>query len=388
MELVSVIMPVYNNEKYLKEAIDSILNLNYSNIEFIIVNDGSIDKSKKIISEYSQNNDSLKVTHHGANKGVCQAIKTGIEHSNGKYVFIAAADDISMPDRIEKCLEIFNRDKSIGIIVSNSIIIDKNSEETGEIFKIDDRVNNGNIAIEQFKRNYCIGATMALVNNKEILLKEDMLKYTDDYETALDYIMNNYNIYLLKDNLIKYRVHDNNATNNRKKMQLKVIETLNKYNIKDIILNLRKRGFCDKNIYVAIGIVQMFKGNFDSAKEILIKADKFMSDDKKINFENKFYLGVAYYKSSNSDKSFTCFQEALNIDNNEPTILNNFGVINFLSNNNIEDSKKFIEKSLKIQNNYVDASNNLESILNGKHEMKITERILSSSIVKRKKYKV
>ena len=90
--LVSIIVPVYNGQRYLGECIDSILNQDYENIELIIVNDGSKDASSKIIDEYAKKDKRVKAIYQ-KNSGVSSARNNGINNANGEYITFVDADD-------------------------------------------------------------------------------------------------------------------------------------------------------------------------------------------------------------------------------------------------------------------------------------------------------
>ena len=95
--LISVLMPVYNVEKYLQEAIESILNQTYSNFEFLIINDGSSDKSGEIINSY--NDSRIVYLQNNKNKGLVYTLNYGISLAKGEYIARMDGDDISLPDR-------------------------------------------------------------------------------------------------------------------------------------------------------------------------------------------------------------------------------------------------------------------------------------------------
>lgn len=100
--MISVVMSVYNAEKYLPEAIESILHQTYSNFEFIIINDCSNDRSLSIIKEYSLKDNRIVLINNSANLGLTKNLNKAI--SVAKYEFIARmdADDVSLPDRFER----------------------------------------------------------------------------------------------------------------------------------------------------------------------------------------------------------------------------------------------------------------------------------------------
>ena len=90
--LISIIVPVYNVEKYLNECIDSIIAQTYSNIEIILVNDGSTDASGKICDEYAEKDGRIKVIHQ-VNAGLSAARNAGMAVATGEYLYFVDSDD-------------------------------------------------------------------------------------------------------------------------------------------------------------------------------------------------------------------------------------------------------------------------------------------------------
>ena len=89
---VSVIVPVYNVEKYIKKCVESLINQEYRNFEIILINDGSVDNSGMIIDEMSLRDDRIKVIHQ-KNQGVSAARNVGISFSKGEYITFVDGDD-------------------------------------------------------------------------------------------------------------------------------------------------------------------------------------------------------------------------------------------------------------------------------------------------------
>ena len=102
--MISVVMPVYNAEKYLDEAIKSILVQTCKDFEFIIINDGSNDKSLEIIEKYNIQDERIVLINR-ENRGLIASLNEGIEKTKGRYIARMDADDISLPDRFEKQIE-------------------------------------------------------------------------------------------------------------------------------------------------------------------------------------------------------------------------------------------------------------------------------------------
>ena len=124
MYMISVIVPVYNVEKYIEDCLESILNQTYTNFELILVNDGSKDKSGQICDDYSQKHDSVIVIHK-ENGGQNSAIKTGLKKAKGEYIAFVDSDDWLEPNALEL---LYNSIKSSNadLVVSNAY---RNSEK-------------------------------------------------------------------------------------------------------------------------------------------------------------------------------------------------------------------------------------------------------------------
>jgi len=127
--IVSVIMAVYNAEKYLDEAIQSILIQTYEKFEFIIINDGSSDKSLEILEKYAIQ-DSRIVMINRKNKGLVYSLNEGILKAKGKYIARMDADDISDPFRLENQLE-FIENNNLDICGGHYLLLGKKGKING-----------------------------------------------------------------------------------------------------------------------------------------------------------------------------------------------------------------------------------------------------------------
>nr|MDW8082158.1 glycosyltransferase family 2 protein [Candidatus Calescibacterium sp.] len=103
---VSVILPVYNRERYLAQAIASVLNQTYGNIELIIVDDGSTDRSPTIIKDFARKDTRIRYAFHGKNCGVSAARNTALDMAQGEWIAVIDSDDAWHPERLEKLLGI------------------------------------------------------------------------------------------------------------------------------------------------------------------------------------------------------------------------------------------------------------------------------------------
>lgn len=109
--LVSVVIPAYNAGSYVATAIDSVLNQSYSHIEIIVVNDGSTDNTKTILSQYSDKN--VRIVSQ-PNRGMSGARNTGIKNAPGEFIAFLDADDYWLPEKIEKQVQLLQQHPEIG----------------------------------------------------------------------------------------------------------------------------------------------------------------------------------------------------------------------------------------------------------------------------------
>lgn len=129
LPLISVVMPVYNAEKYLDESITSILDQTYQNFEFIIINDGSTDRSLKILQKYKDNYKNIILINRD-NKGLIKSLNEGLNLARGKYIARMDSDDISLPERFYKQIKIMEEER-LDICGGHYFLIDENSAING-----------------------------------------------------------------------------------------------------------------------------------------------------------------------------------------------------------------------------------------------------------------
>jgi len=122
---ISVLMPVFNGEKYLAEAIESILRQTYRNFDFVIVDDCSTDQTAQILRKYAQQDERVKIFTTPKNLYISGALNFGLERAETDIVARMDADDIALPMRLEKQLAVLNSDRSLAIVGSDIELIDE-----------------------------------------------------------------------------------------------------------------------------------------------------------------------------------------------------------------------------------------------------------------------
>ena len=129
--LISVIMPVYNGEKYLNKAVESILGQTFTDFELIVVDDGSTDGSAAILESFCQNDTRVIVQKHSQNKGIPAALNAGLALARGRYIARMDADDICLPERFEKQAAFLEKHPEIDVLGSAVQLINGRGQNIG-----------------------------------------------------------------------------------------------------------------------------------------------------------------------------------------------------------------------------------------------------------------
>ncbi|MDF2944229.1 MAG: hypothetical protein K0S01_3087 [Herbinix sp.] len=130
MKRVTVIMPVYNAEKYLKIAIDSILNQTYSNFELLLIDDASTDGSADIIKQYDD--ERIRLVRNKVNMGISGTRNKGLELCSTEYIALLDNDDIATPTRLEKEVQYLDENRDVDVVAGQYWKIDENGELTNK----------------------------------------------------------------------------------------------------------------------------------------------------------------------------------------------------------------------------------------------------------------
>lgn len=126
MPKVTIITASYNYAKYIGETIESVINQTYSDWEMLVIDDGSKDNSVEVINEYTKKDLRVKLLTHpnNENRGLIETLKYGISQAQGEYIAFLESDDYISNNYIEKKLEIFSKDKSIGLVYNKIKMFD------------------------------------------------------------------------------------------------------------------------------------------------------------------------------------------------------------------------------------------------------------------------
>ena len=153
---LTVLMPVYNAEKYLKPALESILNQTYKDFEFLIIDDGSTDKSLEIIKSY--NDSRIRLIGHEQNQKLIATLNEGIKLAQGEYIARMDADDISAPERLQKQMEFLEKHPATVVLGCDFQIIDGHPRHIARTINSSPCINKLSVFIEHIEVRCSQGA--------------------------------------------------------------------------------------------------------------------------------------------------------------------------------------------------------------------------------------
>lgn len=225
--LVSVVMGCYNSEKFIIEAIDSILSQTISDIEFIIIDDCSKDKTKEIIKSY--HDDRIILVENSVNKGLGYNLNYGVNISRGRYIARMDADDISLPKRFEKQVKYLESHPDV-------VCVGTWSKKIGDInmrSRLFSRYIKTSTDYERLKALILFGTPMM---HPSVMFNGDMLRanginYDPSFRKAQDYelwsrIIWNYRITNIPEVLLYYRYSSGQASNKNRSEQVSLSDKI------------------------------------------------------------------------------------------------------------------------------------------------------------------
>jgi glycosyltransferase involved in cell wall biosynthesis len=239
-ELVSVIVPIFNTEMYLKQCVSSIVNQSYTHLEIILVDDGSTDKSLSICQEF-QKKDRRVTVFQQENKGCFEARNTGLLHAHGTYIYFFDSDDIMQLNAIERMVAKIKKEKADLVIGSYSEINQKGefiqNKSLVKLYSNDSPVFQY-ASLVPFPGNKLFCSSILKENQlfwRKLQMAEDLIFY-------LEYLLYCKKVVLLEENVLEYRIVDNSLS---RKYDLKIL------GIKDAFLKLEE-------VYMAHDAMDLF----------------------------------------------------------------------------------------------------------------------------------
>ena len=208
--MVSIVLPVYNGEKYISESIKSVLNQSYRNLELIIVNDCSNDNTADIIEKFAKMDGRIKVINNNVNLKLPKSLNVGFGHAEGKYFTWTSDDNIYKDDAIEKMVQYLEGHPDVSMVYSNYTNIDENGSIIDKV-----KLQSAKYLIAE---NVC-GASFMYTKKiaEEVGEYDEKLFLAEDYDYWIR-ILSKGKISHLDDDLYLYRCHQSSLTSTRKEL--------------------------------------------------------------------------------------------------------------------------------------------------------------------------
>ncbi len=202
---ISVVMTIYNAEKFLSETIDSILNQTFKDFELIAVNDKSKDNSLKIIKKFMKKDKRVILINNRKNVGPTISLNIGLKKAHGEYIAINDHDDISLPNRLELEYNFLEKNKDIFLVGGGAININEGGAKLSTFSPI---TNIKKIKKTLPTRNCFYHPTIMFRNEKGIKYR-DKIYYAHDRDFYLNLLSKRKKLANIPDILVKYRTHPN-----------------------------------------------------------------------------------------------------------------------------------------------------------------------------------
>jgi glycosyltransferase involved in cell wall biosynthesis len=198
-------MSVYNGERYLREAIDSILNQTFRDFEFIIVDDGSTDSSPEIIRAYDD--ERIRLIRNERNVGLTASLNEGLDQSRGEYVARMDCDDVSLPERLAR--QVAFMDARPGVGASSTWALDIDAE--GNVLRRRKTLTGAQLDNFYWRTPLIHPSAIIRFSQFKDLRYDERIRYAQDYDLWLR-IKERSNLANLAECLLLYRVHDESIT--------------------------------------------------------------------------------------------------------------------------------------------------------------------------------
>lgn len=241
---VSIVIPIYNTEKYLQECIDSCLKQTYQNMEIIAVDDGSTDNSNKILEKYSGQIKIIKKE----NGGTPSALNAGIKSMDGEWFKWLSADDVLYENAIEtlvKEAESQGEAAKSCIFYSSYDIIDENSAVVGKV--IEPNYNHLNsLSRNTILLDHYFGNGITSLIHRSIFdrfgIFDESIGFKEDYEFWLRCcLIHDCNLFLIPQKLAKYRVHSTQLTKKKVRENIEHVNMIKNLTLEKLPIDKRKQ---------------------------------------------------------------------------------------------------------------------------------------------------
>ena len=207
-ELVSVLLSTYNSEETIEESLFSILNQTYKNLEILIVDDGSTDNTEEICKKFQLNDERILLFSNKKNIGLTKSLNSLAQKASGSLIARQDADDVSLPERIEKQIQFMNK-KKLDAVTTRSLVKQNNKKRPGISFYIPNKLLIN-------RKNPFIHGTLIIKENvfKDIGYYDERFYFAQDYKLFYDLLNKGYKVKTLNEALYILNTENNISSEN------------------------------------------------------------------------------------------------------------------------------------------------------------------------------
>lgn len=208
-KIVNVFMPCYNSEKYIRQAIESILGQSYKDFELVIIDDGSTDNSVEIIKKYALNDSRIRLLENGVNRGIVFTRNRGLEECQCDYMALMDSDDVATPERLEKEVAFLNENEDVVAVGGLYQLMDQSGKLLPEKLKLTE--SDEGIRARMLFANVMANGTVLLRKKK---IDQENIRYREHLHASEDYlfwceVLNIGKLCNIGEIFQYYRVHEN-----------------------------------------------------------------------------------------------------------------------------------------------------------------------------------
>ena len=274
MPKVTVLMPVYNGEKFLKEAIKSVLNQTYKDYELLVVDDVSRDSSEEIIKSF--NDSRIRLARNEKNMGQMASMNKALALARGEYIARMDQDDISLPERLEKEARVLDENPDTALVFSDTYIINSKGERRkGTVLQ---RMNpEKKCSFEGFlKGEFHITQCTTMIRKKifdVIGLYNPSYKIAAEHEIYHFRLLYKHDIKFIKEPLTEYRLYGGNTTSNVEQTAGEILDAM--INFKKTTLSGYRKDALNKAIsaqLATLSLCRLFERKRKSSMTTALKA--------------------------------------------------------------------------------------------------------------------
>ncbi len=205
---LSIIMPLYNNEKYVGEAIGSLLAQSFGDFELIVVNDCSTDSSLEVVKNF--NDPRIKILNNEVNEGIVYSRNKGLEVAQGKFIAPFDSDDVAMPEKFMRQIAYLKKHPEIGLLGSWVLLINQEGHTMKQHWKLN--ANQNMVPSLMLFKNYFTHS--AIILRRDAIPKEGYksgFDMVEDYKLCCD-VARKWKVWNFPQYLLKYRIHQTSIT--------------------------------------------------------------------------------------------------------------------------------------------------------------------------------